>query len=60
MDTNVVSELISTVGFPITCVIALSYFAFYFTNTNFSLSIGSAIGTATKVFVILEYTKTTD
>lgn len=31
-----------------------------FTNTSFSLSIGSAIGTATKVFVILEYTKTTD
>lgn len=29
MDTNVVSELISTVGFPITCVIALAYFAFY-------------------------------
>lgn len=29
MDTNVISELISTVGFPITCVIALSYFAFY-------------------------------
>ena len=31
-----------------------------FTNTSFSLSIGSAIGTATKVFVILEYTKTID
>lgn len=31
-----------------------------FTNTSFSLYIGSAIGTATKVFVILEYTKTTD
>ena len=31
-----------------------------FTNTSFSLSIGSAIGTATKLFVILEYTKTTD
>ena len=31
-----------------------------FTNTSFSLTIGSAIGTATKVFVILEYTKTTD
>ena len=31
-----------------------------FTDTAFSLSIGSAIGTATKVFVILEYTKTTD
>ena len=31
-----------------------------FTDTSFSLSIGSAIGTATKVFVILEYTKTTD
>ena len=29
MDTNIVSELISTVGFPITCVIALAYFAFY-------------------------------
>ena len=29
MDENVVSELISTVGFPITCVIALAYFAFY-------------------------------
>ena len=28
-----------------------------FTDTSFSLSIGSAIGTATKVFVILEYTK---
>ena len=31
-----------------------------FTNTSFSLSIGSAIGTATKIFIILEYTKTTD
>ena len=29
MDENIVSELISTVGFPITCVIALAYFAFY-------------------------------
>lgn len=29
MDTKIVSELISTVGFPITCVIALAYFAFY-------------------------------
>ena len=25
MDTSIVSELISTVGFPITCVIALAY-----------------------------------
>ena len=29
MNTNMISELISTVGFPITCVIALAYFAFY-------------------------------
>ena len=29
MDENIISELISTVGFPITCVIALAYFAFY-------------------------------
>ena len=38
MDENVVSELISTVGFPITCVIALAYFAFYMvkkSNENF-------------------------
>ena len=31
-----------------------------FTDTSFSLSIGSAIGTATKVSITLEYTKTTD
>lgn len=31
-----------------------------FTNTTFSLHFGTGIGTATKVFVILEYTKTTD
>ena len=31
-----------------------------FTDTTFSLHFGTGIGTATKVFVILEYTKTTD
>ena len=31
-----------------------------FTDTSFSLSIGSAIGTATKISITLEYTKTTD
>lgn len=37
MDTNVVSELISTVGFPITCVIALyrrSYIFYSKRNNN--------------------------
>ena len=31
-----------------------------FTDTAFSLSIGSSIGTATKISITLEYTKTTD
>ena len=31
-----------------------------FTNTTFSLHFGTAIGTATKICVVIEYTKTTD
>ena len=31
-----------------------------FTNTTFSLHFGNGIGTATKIFVVIEYTKTTD
>ena len=31
-----------------------------FTNTTFSLHFGTGIGTATKIFVVIEYTKTTD
>ena len=31
-----------------------------FTDTTFSLHFGTGIGTATKIFVIIEYTKTTD
>ena len=29
MDINVVTDIITNVGFPIACVIALGYFAFY-------------------------------
>ena len=38
MDVSVITELISTVGFPIVCVIGLAWFAFYMvkktTETN--------------------------
>ena len=32
MDITTATELISTVGFPIVCVMALAYFAFYMVN----------------------------
>lgn len=32
MDAKSLTELISTVGFPIVCVMALAYFAFYIVN----------------------------
>ena len=32
MDVNIVTDIITNVGFPIACVIALGYFAFYIVN----------------------------